>query len=160
MEIKILLTGIGATAVMDLWSLLRRALFKTPAPDFGLVGRWIAYLPRGKFRHASIKSTPAVRGEKWVGWVSHYAIGIAFASILVPIGGGHWFDEPTLFAAMVAGIVTVLAPFLIMQPGMGAGLAASRTPRPAAARLQSLVTHSVFGFGLYIAAIAVRQVVR
>jgi len=34
---------------------------------------------------------------------------------------------------------------------MGAGIAASRTPRPGAARLQSLVTHAVFGLGLYAA---------
>ena len=36
-----------------------------------------------------------------------------------------------------------------MQPGMGAGIAASRTPRPAAARVQSLLTHAIFGLGLY-----------
>jgi hypothetical protein len=36
-----------------------------------------------------------------------------------------------------------------MQPAMGAGLAASRTPQPEAARVQSLVTHAVFGVGLY-----------
>ncbi|MEZ0237260.1 MAG: DUF2938 family protein [Methylophilaceae bacterium] len=34
---------------------------------------------------------------------------------------------------------------------MGAGIAASRTPRPNAARIQSLITHGVFGLGLYIA---------
>jgi Protein of unknown function (DUF2938) len=45
----------------------------------------------------------------------------------------------------------VAAPFLLMQPGMGAGIAASRTPRPAAARLHSLVTHGIFGLGLYAA---------
>jgi hypothetical protein len=38
-----------------------------------------------------------------------------------------------------------------MQPGMGAGVAASRTPRPATARLHSLVTHGIFGLGLYAA---------
>lgn len=41
-----------------------------------------------------------------------------------------------------------------MQPGMGAGIAASRTPNPRAARLQSLVTHAVFGLGLYLAGLA------
>jgi hypothetical protein len=50
------------------------------------------------------------------------------------------------------GIGTVAAPFFLMQPGMGAGIAASRTPRPNAARLQSLLTHAVFGLGLYITA--------
>jgi Protein of unknown function (DUF2938) len=39
-----------------------------------------------------------------------------------------------------------------MQPGMGAGIAASRTPRPGAARVQSLLTHAIFGLGLYAAA--------
>lgn len=43
------------------------------------------------------------------------------------------------------------APFLLMQPGMGAGIAASRTPRPTIARLHSLLTHAIFGLGLYAA---------
>ena len=30
------------------------------------------------------------------------------------------------------------------------GMAASRTPAPNAARLQSLLTHAVFGLGLYL----------
>jgi hypothetical protein len=34
---------------------------------------------------------------------------------------------------------------------MGAGIAASRTPSPAAARLRSLVTHGIFALGLYAA---------
>jgi hypothetical protein len=57
---------------------------------------------------------------------------------------------------LAVGIGTVAAPFLLMQPGMGAGLAARRSPRPAAARLHSLVTHAVFGLGLYASAIATR----
>ncbi len=50
---------------------------------------------------------------------------------------------------MLIGIGSVAAPFFVMQPAMGAGIAASRTPRPAIARLHSLVTHAVFGLGLY-----------
>ncbi|WP_447725801.1 DUF2938 family protein [Sphingomonas koreensis] len=50
-----------------------------------------------------------------------------------------------------AEIGSVAAPFLLMQPPMGAGFAGSRTPHPAAARLHSLVTHAIFGLGLYAA---------
>jgi hypothetical protein len=50
---------------------------------------------------------------------------------------------------LIVGLGSVAAPFLLMQPGMGAGIAASRTPRPTAARLRSLVTHGIFGLGLY-----------
>jgi hypothetical protein len=46
----------------------------------------------------------------------------------------------------------VAAPFLLLQPALGAGIAASRTPRPNVARRRSLVTHLVFGLGLYLAA--------
>jgi hypothetical protein len=38
-----------------------------------------------------------------------------------------------------------------MQPGMGQGLAARLSPEPGAARARSLVTHLVFGLGLYAA---------
>jgi hypothetical protein len=39
------------------------------------------------------------------------------------------------------------------------GVASSRTPRPAQARLKSLMTHSVFGVGLYLSALCVSYVV-
>ena len=66
--------------------------------------------------------------------------------------GLEWVRQPTLGPALLVGVGTVLAPFLVMQPGMGAGVAASRTARPAAARLQSIVTHAIFGVGLYAGA--------
>jgi hypothetical protein len=47
------------------------------------------------------------------------------------------------------GCGTVAAPLVLMQPGMGAGVAASRTPRPTAARPHRLVTHGIFDLGLY-----------
>ncbi|MEC4717841.1 DUF2938 domain-containing protein [Noviherbaspirillum sp. CPCC 100848] len=144
-----LITGIGATLVMDLWGLVRKPLLGLAPPDYGMVGRWIAHMGRGRFRHASIAAAPAVRAERLIGWVAHYLIGIAFAATLIGIWGLAWVRQPSLGPALIVGICTVAAPFLLMQPGMGAGIAASRTPRPAAARLQSLITHAIFGIGLY-----------
>jgi hypothetical protein len=147
-----LVTGLGATLLIDLWAMVRKRLFGTALPNYGLVGRWIAHMAlRGQFRHASITASTAVRGERAIGWVVHYATGVGFAAILLSIYGVEWVHQPTLIPALAVGIGTVAAPFLVMQPGMGAGVAASRTPRPAAARLQSLVTHAIFGFGLYVA---------
>lgn len=146
-----LLTGAGATAVMDIWTLARRRLLGIPLPDYGLVGRWLAHMARGRFRHERIAAAPPVAGERLLGWTAHYLIGIAFAAILIGIWGIAWIRQPTIGPALIFGIGSVAAPFLIMQPGMGAGIAASRTPNPAAARIQSLVTHAVFGIGLYAA---------
>jgi hypothetical protein len=148
-------TGAGATAVMDLWSIARRRLMGVPPPDYGLVGRWLAYMPRGRFRHERIAAAPAIKGERAIGWIAHYGTGIVFASILLGLWGLEWAHRPTLVPALIVGVVTVLAPFLLMQPGMGAGIAASRTPRPAAARMQSLLTHAIFGLGLYASAWAI-----
>jgi len=144
-----LVIGAGATAVTDLWAIVRKRLLGIPPPDYGLVGRWLAYLPRGRFRHDPIAATAPVPGERLIGWIGHYLIGIAFAALLLAIWGLEWARHPTIVPALVVGIGTVAAPFLLMQPGMGAGIAASRTPRPAAARLQSIVTHAIFGLGLY-----------
>jgi hypothetical protein len=143
------LTGAGATAVMDAWGIVRARLLGRPAMNYGLVGRWIAYLLRGRFRHDPIGASPKVRGEQLIGWTAHYLIGIAFAAILPAIWGMDWIRNPTLAPALIVGIGTVAAPFLILQPAMGAGIAASRTPRPTSARAQSLVTHIVFGLGLF-----------
>ena len=145
-----ILVGAGATAVMDLWAIARKRVFGIAAPDYGLVGRWISHMARGRFRHDRISGSPPVQGEFLVGWTAHYLVGIAFAGILLGICGITWIRNPTIVPALLVGVGTVVAPFLVMQPGMGAGIAASRTPRPSAARLQSLLTHGIFGLGLYV----------
>jgi hypothetical protein len=143
------LTGAGATVVMDFWGIARKRLLGIPAADYGLVGRWVGHMAHGRFRHERIAASPAMKGERLIGWTVHYLTGIAFAAVLLAIWGLDWARHPTPGPALIVGIGSVVAPFLVMQPGMGAGIAASRTPRPNAARLQSLVTHAVFGLGLY-----------
>lgn len=49
-----LVIGVGATAVLDLWSVLQRRVFGIPTLDFGMVGRWLGHLPRGRFRHEAM----------------------------------------------------------------------------------------------------------
>jgi hypothetical protein len=147
-----MLIGTGATATADLWSMLRRKLLDVPMPDYGLVGRWLAYLPCGRFFHDPIAATPPVRGETAIGWISHYLIGTAFALLLLLVAGPDWIRAPTPGAALLVGACTVAAPYFILQPGMGLGLAARRTRNPTTARLHSLLTHVVFGLGLYLTA--------
>lgn len=148
--------GAGATLLTDLWALLRGRLLGVPAPDWGLVGRWFGHMARGRFRHARIANASPVRGERLIGWGAHYLIGIVFAGVLLASCGLAWTQQPTLAPALLLGIATVAAPFLLMQPGMGAGIAASRTPRPNTARLHSLITHAVFGSGLYAAGLVLK----
>jgi hypothetical protein len=149
-----LITGAGATALADLWGLLRKRLLGVPAPDYAYVGRWIGHMRHGRFRHEAIARAAPIRFEAIVGWTAHYLIGIAYAGLLPVFCGRDWFCAPTPAPALAIGLGTVFAPFLLMQPGMGAGLFARRTPRPALARLHSLAMHAVFGAGIYLSALA------
>ncbi|KGV25467.1 hypothetical protein X894_2639 [Burkholderia pseudomallei MSHR4462] len=96
-------------------------------------------------------------GERAIGWAAHYLIGVAFAALLLALRGVGWAGEPTLAPALAVGIGSVAAPLFVMQPAMGAGIAASRTPRPGAARFHSIVAHAVFGAGLYGAGCAANR---
>ncbi len=151
------LIGAGATLTMDLWAAALRR-FGVPSLDFALLGRWIAHIPRGRWLHESIARAAPVRGERLIGWCAHYGIGISFASILLLSFGLEWARVPTLAPALVVGVVTVAAPWFVLQPALGAGIASSKTPRPIFNSLKSLLTHVVFGFGLFIAALGTTSI--
>jgi hypothetical protein len=99
-----------------------------------------------RFVHNSIKASTPITGEAALGWSAHYIIGILFAVGLISAVG----FSPSLMACLLEGILTSAAPFLIMQPAFGAGIAASKTPRPGIARMNTLITHLSFGVGLYL----------
>ena len=146
--------GIGAAALMDAWGLFARRAMNIQGLDYALLGRWIGHFPRGRFFHDRIAAAPPIAGERALGWAAHYTIGIAFAVPLILLWGLDWARSPTILPPMLVGMGTILAPWLVMQPAMGAGIAASRTPNPSAARLRNLATHAVYGIGLYLWAVA------
>lgn len=145
--------GVGATALMDVWAVALKRFWCIPSLNLAMVGRWLGHLPRGTFTHVNIAQAAPVRDEAILGWTAHYLIGVLFAAVLLALAGQEWVRQPTFAPALLAGLVSVAAPFCILQPGMGAGLAASKTPHPGAARLRSLMAHTAFGSGLYLAAL-------
>ena len=149
--------GTLATVLMDSLGIAAQRLWGIPRPNYRLVGRWIGHMGRGRFRHASINAAEPVQQENAIGWITHYLTGIIFASGLLTVWGLEWLNHPTPVPALIVGLGTVAAPFLIMQPAMGSGLAASRTHQPSVARLRSLLNHGFFGIGLYAAAWMIRS---
>lgn len=150
--IRVVLVGVGATAVMDVWLLLMKSL-GAPTLNFAWVGRWVGHLRHGRFAHASIGQARPIRGELAMGWIAHYLTGIAFAALLAYVQGAAWLHAPSVVPALVVGAATVAIPLLVIQPAMGAGFASSKTPTPGKNCLRSVMTHTVFGLGLYLSAI-------
>ncbi|MBD8527949.1 DUF2938 domain-containing protein [Pseudomarimonas arenosa] len=153
---QVLMIGIGATAVLDLWLLLLR-LLGVPTLSFALIGRWIGHCLHGRFAHRSIVQADPIRGELGLGWLVHYATGISFAALLVGVEGQTWVQHPSVAPALGFGLCTVLAPICVMQPAMGAGFASSRTATPLRNLARSTLNHAVFGAGLYLSALVTAQ---
>jgi hypothetical protein len=153
----IALVGIGATALMDVWLWLVSRL-GVPATGFAMVGRWIGHVVRGKLAHAAISKAAPIPFELGLGWLTHYLIGIAYAALLVSLQGTAWLEQPTALPALVFGVLTVAAPWFVMQPAIGAGVLALKTPTPLKNGLRSLANHAIFGAGLYVAAAVLADV--
>jgi hypothetical protein len=150
-----ILIGISATLIMDIWAIFLQRAFNISSLRFCLVGRWLGYMMRGKFSHEKITTVTQIPAECVLGWSAHYLIGVAFALILVISTSSDWLENPTPTPAFLVGLITLAIPFLIMQPALGLGIAAAKTPNPTQARLKSTATHLVFGFGLYVSACAI-----
>jgi hypothetical protein len=144
------LIGVIATIGMDIWSLIAKQLLKLPTADWAMAGRWFGHMPRGKFIHRSISESAEIPNELAIGWVAHYFTGIVYGLAYLGIVIVLLSSTPSFTSALVFGLVTLAAPWLLMQPCMGAGAFASRTPNPGMTLLVNLSMHVVFGISLYL----------
>lgn len=152
-----LMLGTLATALLDSWILLLKRL-NVPALDMALLGRWIGHLLRGRLTRGPIAGAAKVRGEGAIGWAAHYGIGVVFAALFVAAAGDAWMRQPTPLPALLFGLATVAAPLFILQPALGAGIASSRTRTPLRNVAKSVINHTVFGGGLFLAATFVQPI--
>jgi hypothetical protein len=150
---RALLMGGAGAAMMDAWSFFLRRTFHIATLDYRMLGRWIGHFPKGRFFHERIGAASPVSGEALLGWAAHYTIGIAFALLLLASAGLDWAESPTAPAPLAVGLGTIVAPWFVMQPAFGAGIAGSKTAQPWAGRARNLGTHLVFGIGLYLSAL-------
>ena len=116
---RIVLLGVGATIVMDVW-LLALTRLGVQTLNFAFLGRWVGHLARGRFAHLAIAKADPIPAEALVGWTAHYAVGVGFAGLLVGIHGVEWARYPPRIPARLFGAGTVVITLLVMQPAMGA----------------------------------------
>ena len=148
----ILAVGVFATLFMDGVAWLRARLLGQRGLDWAMVGRWLGHVAKGSLILSNPQAADPMPFERALGWGLHYAVGVALAAFLWGLLSWGVLREPTILQIVGFGLATVLLPMLIMQPGLGMGLAARYTPQPWLARRRSLVTHFTFGVGLYLGA--------
>ncbi len=148
--LQIVVMGVVATVAIDLWLAVLDKGFKLPVTNWAMVGRWVGHLPGGKLIHSPIESSVEIRHEHALGWAFHYVTGIVYAFLYLAIVLSFIEGEPTLLSAMLFGLITVVVPWFVLQPGLGLGYFARLTPKPNVIRVMSLSVHAIFGVSLYI----------
>ena len=148
-----LIVGILATVTMDVVAMIALRLGiagrgpRRTGPD--LIGRWIGYLLRGKFRHTDILQTPPLRGELVLGLAAHYLIGIAltlmYLGLLLVTHA-----TPTALSAILYGTATTALPWFLMFPSQGMGWLGWDAPADAHLARASLFNHIIFGLAIVL----------
>jgi hypothetical protein len=157
--VEVLVMGVFATLATDLWLRLLQTITGIPPVSVGLVGRWVAWMPRGVLVHQPITATAPVNGERAIGWGFHYAVGIVYAALYVAAVRLGLGSGPTLLSAVVFAAALLAVPWFVMQPALGLGFMAARAPRPGATRAINISAHVVFGIGLYFGTLAASALV-
>lgn len=141
--------GVAGTIAMDIWALLLARLGIAPRPNWAMPGRWLGHVFRGKLWHDDIGAAAPVSGELSLGWLLHYGVGVLYGVVWAMLAGPAWRADPGFLPVWIFSLVTIAAGWFLLQPGMGLGWAASRTPSPWRVRGLGLAAHTVFGLGMW-----------
>ena len=148
---QVIFIGIVATLVIDIWAVILSTIFKLPTTNWSMVGRWCAHLRTGQIIHRPISQSKPVKYEQTIGWLFHYIIGIGYAYLYVMLMVFIFIKDPSLTSAIIYGLVTLIAPWLVLQPALGLGLFARLAEKPNTIRALNLSVHLIFGVALYFA---------
>lgn len=148
-----IMMGITGTIAMDIWAILLSKTAGLPLPNWGNVGRWVVNLPT--IFHEDISKVAPADNERTIGWIFHYAVGIAYGVFFVFVAGESWIANPTFLPLWLFALVTIAAGWFLLQPGMGLGWALAKTPTPWTGRFLGLVAHTAFGLGMWLPAVLI-----
>lgn len=151
LTLRNLFVGILGTFTMDvLTALMIKLGLIAPLPP-RLIGRWFVSLARGQFVHTDIGQLMPISHELGIAVPMHYAIGItlAFTYLLMTTLLGLNQQNPVF--ALVFGLFTCALPWFVMFPAMGYGWFGTHGPIGTRLFLSSVVTHCLYGVGLWLA---------
>lgn len=147
--LTIILAGVAACIILDLWQICLQRLVGIPATNWGVIGRWLVIaLTTGRFINETLDDTPAINHEAAAGWSLHYAVSIGYGVIyaalmyMTPYLDAIWLD------GVYFGAASVVVPWFIFLPCIGKGVLARKTPKPLLVCGVALIGHIIFGVAM------------
>ena len=146
-----IVAGVLGTSVMDFLNHLFSRTGVLSKIDVRMIGRMSAGWARGRFCYRHPDEMKPVANEMLYGYITHYAIGVGLALIYVLgwkflVGG-----SASPLWALVYGVATTAASYVLVYPSMGLGVCGRRSPEGIKNPLSSLANHLFYGVGLAIA---------
>jgi hypothetical protein len=142
--LRTILTGIGATLAMDVFSAVGRRTGLLRGVELVWIQRWFASAFCGHPFGADVRASTAPALPLGATMGVHYAIGITLAIIYGVVVG----PRGSLTSATAFGLLTCALPWLFMFPGMGLGVFGVHAPAENLVVRTSLVNHLVYGLAL------------
>tara|TARA_B100001057_G_C22494263_1_gene811436 strand:+ start:177 stop:662 length:486 start_codon:yes stop_codon:yes gene_type:complete len=146
--LQIVIVGVGACVVFDVWQRIFHWLTGIPPSNWAVVGRWaIGLLTNGRLKLQDFEVEPDRRIELSVGWFVHYGIAILYSMIFLLLMRASilvaGFADGLLF-----GMVSVVVPWFFFLPCLGKGIMGRQTPNPLLVCTLALMMHSIFGVAI------------
>ena len=149
MIIEIVLAGIFACFLMDIWQQLLRLVTGIPISNWSVVGRWFFItLKTGKIYNPMILDVPKVKRETMIGWLVHYSVAIGYALVFWLLMEDYGIFSATLLDGFLFGAASVVVPWFFFMPCLGNGILASKSSNPIQNSLLALASHSIFGMSI------------
>ena len=152
--LHILFVGIFSCLVMDLWQRLVKLTYGINPSDWGIIGRWLIMLIlKQKIYNPNIEKEKSYKNELIIGWVFHYFVGVVYGVFFAFLAGPDWIAAPTFPPAFIYALATIAGGWFLLHPGLGLGWAVSKVEHPNRVRMLGLLSHNVFGLGLWLFAL-------
>ena len=148
LAIQILIVGVVACTIFDLWQRVFQKLTTIPPSNWAMVGRWsLSLITNGHIITRDLESQVERKNELVVGWLVHYSVAIGYAAVYA------WLMHATILQAglvdgLIFGVISVVVPWFFFLPCLGKGMLARLTPNPPLVCALALMMHSLFGVSI------------
>ena len=146
--VQILIVGVVACAIFDLWQRVFQKMTAIPPSNWAMVGRWsLGVMTNGQLIARDLESQAERQNELAVGWLVHYGVAIGYAAVYA------WLMQANILQAafgdgLIFGVLSVAVPWFFFLPCLGKGMMARLTPNPPLVCALALMVHSLFGVSI------------